>query len=82
MSGEEQTIDAIRKNNVYLVLLASDAGKNTTKSLIDKSTYYNVKLIDEYSTLEISNTIGKQNRVVVGITDKGIASAILKRRGE
>ena len=55
ITGEEFVTDAIRKNKIFLVFLASDAGVNTTKKINDKTKYYNVPLISSYSSLELSN---------------------------
>ena len=77
ISGLEFVIDAVRKKKVYLVFLASDAGINTTKTVKDKTKYYEVPLIISYTSDELSNIFGK-NRMVIGITDKGFATSIEK----
>ena len=77
ITGEEFVTDAIRKNKIYLVFLASDAGVNTTKKITDKTKFYNVPLISSYTSLELSNVIGKK-RMVIGITDLGFATSIKK----
>ena len=43
ITGEEFVTDAIRKNKIYLVFLASDAGVNTTKKITDKTKFYHKK---------------------------------------
>ena len=77
ITGEEFVTDAIRKNKIYLVFLASDAGVNTTKKITDKTKFYNVPLISSYTSDELSNAIGKK-RMVIGITDLGFATSIKK----
>ena len=77
ITGEEFVTDAIRKQKVFLVFLASDAGVNTSKKIHDKTKYYNIPLIDTYTSLELSNAIGKK-RMVIGITDLGFATSIEK----
>lgn len=77
ITGEEFVTDAIRKNKVYLVFLASDAGVNTSKKIHDKTTFYKIPLIDTYTSDELSNAIGKV-RMVIGITDLGFATSIKK----
>lgn len=77
ISGLEFVTDAIRKNKVYLVFLASDAGINTTKTIKDKTKYYEIPLIISYTSEELSSIFGK-NRMVIGITDKGFATSIKK----
>ncbi len=77
ITGEEFVTDAIRKQKVFLVFLASDAGVNTSKKIHDKTKYYNIPLIDSYTSEELSNAIGKK-RMVIGITDLGFATSIKK----
>jgi len=77
ITGEEFVTDAIRKQKVFLVFLASDAGVNTSKKIHDKAKYYNIPLIDSYTSEELSNSIGKK-RMVIGITDLGFATSIKK----
>ncbi len=76
ISGEEFSCELIRKQRAFLVLLASDAGKNTTKKILDKAAYYGVKVYRELTTAEISQAIGKQNRKVVAITGKDFAQLL------
>ena len=77
ITGEEFVTDAIRKKKVFLVVLASDAGVNTTKKITDKTKYYEVPLITSYTSVELSYIIGKK-RMVIGITDLGFATSIEK----
>lgn len=73
ISGEDFVTNAIRKKMVKLVFLASDAGKNTTKKIIDKTNFYQIDLCITFSGSELSNAIGKENRKVIGITDAGFS---------
>ncbi len=75
-SGEDQVLDGIRSHRAKIVFLASDAGVNTTKRITDKSAFYNVMLITEFSTDEITNAIGKTNRKVIAVTDQQFAQMI------
>lgn len=75
--GEELVLKGIRGKSVYVVILASDAGINTTKRITDKSNYYEIPLINSLSSEDIDYALGKVGRKVIGITDKGFANAIL-----
>ncbi|MBP5445203.1 MAG: ribosomal L7Ae/L30e/S12e/Gadd45 family protein [Acholeplasmatales bacterium] len=77
ITGEEFVTDAIRKKKIFLVFLASDAGVNTTKKITDKTKYYEVPLINSYTSDELSYIIGKK-RMVIGISDAGFATSIEK----
>ena len=70
VSGLEIVCEEMRKGNVCLVFLANDASKNTIKMIEDKTKYYNVELSLKYSSYELSQTIGKINRMVIGVTNK------------
>lgn len=79
VSGEEMVLGKIRTNKVYLVFLASDTGKNTTKRITDKSNFYKIRLVNQYSTEELNRAIGKSNRKVVAVADQNFAKLILKK---
>ena len=78
ISGEEMVIEGIQSGKVYYIFLAKDAGKNTSKQIFDKAKYYNVEVDNSYTSEELSHSIGKTNRQVIGITNKGFIK-ILKR---
>ena len=78
ISGEEMVIEGIQSGKVYYVFLASDAGSNTSKQIFDKAKYYNVEVDNTYTGEQLSHSIGKTNRKVIGITNKGFIK-ILKR---
>ena len=80
VSGEEFCIEAIRKNQIKYLFLASDAGVNTTKRVTDKASFYNVPLDTGFTTEELSGAIGKDNRKVVGIIDIGFAKKMKEIR--
>lgn len=72
ISGEEQVIQAIRKNKVQLVFLARDAGPNLQKKITDKSNYYKIEVSTVLSTLELSSAVGKP-RKVIAVADTGFS---------
>ena len=80
VTGEDFCLEAIRKNQVKYLFLASDAGINTTKRITDKASFYNVPLDKGFTTEELSGAIGKNNRKVIGILDVGFAKKIKEIR--
>ncbi len=82
VTGEDATVEAVRKGKANLVILGKDTGKSTTKKIKDKCLHYNVLVIEDYTISEISKAIGKSNRVVIAITDKGFAQSLIKKRGD
>ncbi len=75
VTGEELVVKEIRSQKAALVLIASDAGKNTQKKVKDKSTYYKVPCFDELTSTEISHAIGKP-RMVIAVMDQGFGRKI------
>lgn len=75
VTGEEMTLKEIRLEKAKLILLASDAGKNTKKKIKDKSSFYEIPLIQAFTAEEISLAIGKP-RMVAGIMDAGFAKKV------
>jgi len=69
--GEEFVLKELSKNQDNLVFLASDAGKNIKNKIVKKTDYYSVILIDSFTTDELSKAIGKENRKVILVSDKG-----------
>lgn len=76
VSGET-LLKNIRNKKVNLVLIAADASNNTKKKITDKCHYYDVQyyIIDVESDV-LSKAIGKENRVAVGIIDRGFTKKI------
>ncbi|WP_159721915.1 YlxQ-related RNA-binding protein [Enterococcus sp. CSURQ0835] len=75
ITGEELTVNEIRRGRVYLTLVASDASENTKKKLADKSTFYQTPYHAGFTQSELSGAIGKP-RKVIGVTDAGFAKKL------
>lgn len=69
-------LKAIRSRKVECVLLADDASENTKKKYLDKCSYYHIPIFIFADIDSLSKAIGKDNRVCVGISDKGFAVKI------
>ena len=68
--GEGFVLKGIKEPNA-IIFLASDAGENIKKKINDKANTYNKLVITDFDSDELSNAIGKENRKVVLVTDKG-----------
>jgi len=82
VSGEEFSLDLIKKGRAALVFLANDSGVNTSKRVQDKTKYHNIVLNQELSTDELSLAIGKTNRKVICVTSKDFAKILLEAINE
>lgn len=72
ITGEEQVLQAIRKNKVQIVFLANDAGPNLQKKITDKSNYYKIEVSTVFTTLELSTAVGRP-RKVIAVADTGFS---------
>lgn len=79
-TGTDMTINSVRKGKIKLVFLATNASDNTKKLVSDKCKYYNVQVIEEFDSIELSKTTGKKNIMVVGITDNGFSKLLLDQK--
>lgn len=79
VSGEHQTLEAVRKGSAVLVIVAEDASDNTRKLFSDKCSFYSVPVI-RYGTKEsLGRAIGKDFRSSVCVCDTGLADAIIRQ---
>jgi len=69
--GPEFILKEIARSSHALIFLAKDSGENITKKVNDKAKTYNKQVIDTYTSEELSHAIGKENRKIVLVTDKG-----------
>ncbi len=76
VSGDFSTLEAIRSRKAFLVLIALDASKNTTKKFTDKSRTYEIPMIRCAPGEALGHAIGKDFRAVAALTDEGFAKRI------
>lgn len=76
VSGEEVVMKAIRSGDAKLVLLAEDASDNTRKKIQDKCNSYRVPLLIGFTRFELGAAVGKPERVLFAITDRGFADML------
>lgn len=75
VSGEE-LIFQIEKRKIHLVLIATNASDRTKNDMMKKCERFNVPYIESLTKEDLSNAIGKFNRVAVGITDVGFSKLL------
>lgn len=79
VSGEFSTEKAIKGKKACLVILASDASENTRKHFSDMCAWRNIPVFRYGKKEELGHAVGKEMRVNLAITDKGLADSIRKR---
>lgn len=77
-TGLDATIEAINKNQVYVVILAKDISENTQKKIEKICSDKKINIIYFGTIDENSRAIGKENKAVIAIKDENFANAILK----
>lgn len=75
----EGVLKAIRSQKACLVLIASDASDNTKKRHQDKSNYYEIETLTCFDSEELSNAIGKSNRMVIAVMDSRFSKMIKEK---
>lgn len=79
VSGGFSCEKAIKEGKAFAVILATDAQKNTVKTITDKCAYRGIAL-RKYGTMEeLGHAIGKQDRACVALTDERLAQAVLAK---
>lgn len=76
VSGDENVMKLIRSGQAKLVLMAVDASENTRKKYRDKCEFYTVPFMECFSRAELGLSLGKAERVIIAITDRGFAEMI------
>ena len=77
----ETLIQSIRAKKVHFVIIANDASENTKKKITDKCKTYHVDYVIYSDSIALSNAIGKDNRVAIGIIDSGFSKKIKNEIG-
>ncbi len=76
ISGSLSVELGIKKREAYLVIISEDASENTKKKFSDKCSYYKVDYIIYGKMEELGRIIGKSERSVIALTDKGFAKIL------
>ena len=82
VSGEFQTLEAIKNGSAMLVIIAEDASDNTKKLFSDKCKYYRVPTYQYGTKEELGRAIGNDLRSSVGVCDAGLADAVIRQLKE
>ncbi len=77
VSGEFQTLEAIRKGSAMLVIIAEDASDNTIKRFTDKCRYYNVPAFIWGTKESLGRAIGREPRSSLGVCNAGLADSLI-----
>jgi len=76
ISGQDSVERAAMAKKVFLIIVSNDASQNTKKKMESLSIKTNIPIYYWAQSDELGKAIGKEQRKVIGITDKGIAKKI------
>ena len=68
-----------RIGNVKLLILASDISEKSRERYLKKCHYYWIDSMEDFSSVELSQALGKENVKVIGIIDEGFKKTILEK---
>ena len=72
--GTDSVIKVLPTKQIKLIFVATDASDATYK----KAYFYQVPIINKYSTEELSKALGIEVIKIIGISDLGFAKALKK----
>ncbi|MBQ6478358.1 MAG: ribosomal L7Ae/L30e/S12e/Gadd45 family protein [Erysipelotrichaceae bacterium] len=73
----EEVLKQIRK--VKILFIASDISAKSRERFEKKCRFYDIRHIDLFNGSQLSESIGKRNVKVIGVTDPGFAETIQKK---
>ncbi|KIL39207.1 50S ribosomal protein L7ae [Gordoniibacillus kamchatkensis] len=73
VTGDESVLKTVRSGEAKLVVMATDASVNMQKKYRDKCGTYEVPLLEFGTRSELGSSIGKDERVLIAVTDGGFA---------
>lgn len=76
--GTEACMQAIEKNKVKLIIIATDAAERTKMNFKSICTKKSIPIVEFLNIDDISQAIGKNNKAVVGIKDINFSNEMIK----
>jgi len=76
--GENFVLEQLKHYPESIIFMASDSGQNITKKVQDKAKTYNITVVRDYSSEELSHALGKEHRKLVLVTDKGFCMKFME----
>lgn len=76
--GTDSCLEMIEKKKVKLIIVAEDSSERTINNFREKCKQSNIDFYIFGKKDDLSKSIGKINKTVVGVKDKNLAGAIIK----
>lgn len=78
ISGQDFVLAELSKNPNNLLFIASDSGTNISEKIEKKAKSFPVILIKDFTAEELSKAVGKENRKLLLVTDKGFIDKFIE----
>lgn len=76
--GTDSCLEMISKRKVKLIIVAEDSSERTINNFKEKCSENNIDFYIFGKKDDLSQSIGKVNKTVIGVKDKNLAGAIIK----
>ncbi len=77
--GADSVEESIQKRKAKLVIISKESSERTKSKFTKICEKYSIPIIIDGSIEEISKSIGKNNKAVIGIKDTNFANSIQKK---
>lgn len=78
LSGSDVCEHAVKSGKVFLLIISGDSSEGTKKNFQDMCSYRRVPFRILGDRYRLGKCTGKDERVVIALTDKGFSDVILK----
>lgn len=76
--GTDSVLNVLPSKKVKLLFLASDVSEATHDKFDKKAFFYQIRVVDKYTTSELSAALGVTQIKLIGVIDQGFAEALIK----
>ncbi len=76
--GTDSILNVLPSKKIKLLFIASDASVATKDRFDKKAFFYQIRVVDEYTTNELSKALGVTQIKIIGVNDEGFAKALMK----
>ena len=76
--GADSVENELKARKIKLIIVAEDSSERTKEKFSKLSEEYNVPIIIKGNIDELSKTIGKNNKAIIGIKDINLSNEIIK----
>lgn len=76
--GTDSVLSIFPSKKIKLLFIASDASDATRDKFDKKAFFYQVSVVNKYTTSELSASLGVAQIKLIGVIDQGFAEALIK----